>query len=230
MRNYKNDIMHVLLCIILLLTCTVQSLSQSSKFQKIKDAAIESIVSQIHNGHEYVDLGLSVMWATCNVGAESPEDYGDYFAWGEIETKSTYNERTYKCKKFSDLELPPYHDAAYANWRSTWRMPTDDEWAELCEKCRWTWITEKGVNGYNVTSKINGNSIFLPAAGIRFFETHRDRGPYDVGEYGNYWSKSRLQVYKNEATQLQFNSRGASVHFYAFRDFGFSVRPVFSPE
>ena len=181
-----------------------------------------------HNGHEYVDLGLSVMWATCNVGAESPEEYGDYFAWGEIETKSTYNERTYKCKKFSYWELPPYHDAAYANWRSTWRMPTDDEWAELCERCIWTWITEKGVNGYNVTSKINGNSIFLPAAGIRYVETHRDRGPYNIGGIGNYWSKSRYD--SNFATQLQFSSRAASVHFYAFRDWGLSVRPVFSPQ
>ena len=129
-----------------------------------------------HEGHGYVDLGLSVKWATCNVGATSPEDYGDYFAWGETETKSEYTEEnsaTYGLS-ISQLEsqgyidgagnLNPQYDAAAANWGGDWRMPTVAEMWELINNCTWTWTTQNGVSGYNVEGP-NGNSIFLPAAG-----------------------------------------------------------------
>ena len=150
----------------------------------------------------YVDLGLSVKWATCNVGADSPEDYGDYFAWGETEPKSTYDWSTYKWCQGSRTTMTKYcdnsfygtvdnktqldlsDDAAHVNWGDSWRMPTDDEWEELAVKCTWTWTTQNGVEGRKVTSRTNGNSIFLPAAGC--YCSSLDY----AGSDGYYWSSS----------------------------------------
>ena len=189
-------------------------------------------------GHEYVDLGLSVKWATCNVGANKPEDYGDYFAWGETKPKSTYNWSTYKwCRGSYDTQtkyntsssygtvdnkktLELSDDAARANWGGSWRMPTDAEWTELREKCKWTLTTQNGVKGYKVTSKSNGNSIFLPAAGYR-----DDSSLGNAGSYGNYWSSSLYTGYPDYAWGVYFNSsrvgRDSNKRYY-----GFSVRPV----
>ncbi len=135
----------------------------------------------IADGHEWVDLGLpsGTKWATCNVGATLPEEYGYYFAWGEIEPKTTYTWSTYKwcggssstmtkyCTVDNKTTLELSDDAAYVNWGSSWRMPTDDELDELSTECTWTWTTKNGVKGRNVVSKTNGNSIFLPATGYR---------------------------------------------------------------
>ena len=162
-----------------------------------------------YNGYEYVDLGLSVKWATCNVGASKPEEYGDYFAWGEVAPKETYDWSTYKYCNGSSTTLTKYctnsdfgtfgtidnktvleaaDDAARANWGSSWRMPTDAELTELREQCTWTWTTQNGVYGYKVTSKKSGyanKSIFLPAADFR------DGSSLDgAGSYGYYWSSS----------------------------------------
>ena len=188
--------------------------------------------------HEYVDLGLSVKWATCNVGANSPEEYGDYFAWGETEPKSIYDFSTYKYCNGSDITLTKYNyssskgtvdnkttlelsdDAARANWGGSWRMPTTAEQDELRENCTWTWTTQNGVYGYKVTSKSNGNSIFLPAAGFL------DSVLYSAGSDGCYWSSS-LYMYDdpNVADKLGFNS--SLVGWYGdYRCYGLSVRPV----
>ena len=190
------------------------------------------------NGHEYVDLGLSVKWATCNVGATKPEEYGDYFAWGETEPKSTYDWSTYKwCNGSYDTQtkyctsssigtvdnkttLDLSDDAARANWGGSWRMPTKAEQNELRTECTWTWTTENGVNGYKVTSKSNGNSIFLPAAGYRY-----DSSLSSAGSCGYYWSSSLYTDTPSHAYELTFYSsyvlRG-SRHRYS----GLSVRPV----
>lgn len=191
--------------------------------------------------HEYVDLGLSVKWATCNVGATKPEEYGDYFAWGETQPKSTYNWSTYKwCNGSSNTQtkyntnssygtvdnktqLELSDDAARANWGGSWRMPTDAELTELRENCTWTWTTQNGVYGYKVTSKKSGytnKSIFLPAAGYRYLGDLSD-----AGSYGNYWSSSLYTVNPNYASELYFSS------YYVRRDsdsrfYGLSVRPV----
>ena len=144
-----------------------------------------------HNGHEYVDLGLSsgLKWATCNIGANSPEEYGNYYTWGETETKETYdycNHPTYDLT-FSDLKsqgyvdsegnLIPLHDAATANWGGNWRMPTYEEMEELEIECTWKWMTQNNVDGMKVTGP-NGNSIFLPAMGDPFYY------------FGNLWSST----------------------------------------
>ncbi len=192
------------------------------------------------NGYVWVDLGLSVKWATCNVGADTSEDYGDYFAWGETSPKTTYTLSTYKycnglydtmtkyCTKSSNgtvdnkttLELTD--DAARVNWGGKWRMPTKAEQDELrsSSNCTWTWTTQNGVKGYKVTSKKNGNSIFLPAAGYR---------DYDVlivaGSSGDYCSSSLSTVNSNDAYGVGFNS-GNVGWGYGSRCVGQSVRAV----
>ena len=188
--------------------------------------------------HEYVDLGLSVKWATCNVGASSPEDYGDYFAWGETTTKSTYDWSTYKYCNGSSSTLTKYNtdsyygtvdnktqldlsdDAARANWGGAWRMPTDAELTELLEQCTWTWTTQNGIKGYKVTSKSNGNSIFLPAAGY-----HRGSSLAFAGSDGYYWSSSLLTSYPDDAWYVCFVSSNVA-RSNDYRDYGRSVRPV----
>ena len=122
-----------------------------------------SSTNNTENGYQYVDLGLSVKWATCNVGASNPEEYGKYFAWGETTSKSYYNGSTYTYTD-NPTTLPMSVDAARANWGGKWRMPTIDEFEELRNNCTWKWTTQNGVNGYNVRGQ-NDNCIFLPAAG-----------------------------------------------------------------
>ena len=201
----------------------------------------EGRVSGAHNGHEYVDLGLpsGLKWATCNVGANSPEEYGDYFAWGEVEPKTTYNWSTYKYGTASDqltkycnnssygkdgftdnkTELDPEDDAATVNWGGKWRMPTKEEQDELLNNCAWTWISQNGVNGYKVTGP-NGNSIFLPAAG------GMDGGRfYDAGSSGNYWSSSLNTSDPGSAYDVYFGS-GYVYRLSNIRNYGLSVRPV----
>lgn len=145
-----------------------------------------------HEGHGYVDLGLSVKWATCNVGASKPEDYGNYYAWGETTTKSSYTESNSKTygKKMGDIAGNSSYDAATANWGGDWRMPTEKEMRELIDKCTWTWTTQNGVKGYKVTSKTNGNSIFLPAAGLR-----DGSSLHYAGRFGYYWSSTPSDYY-----------------------------------
>ena len=195
----------------------------------------------MHNGHEYVDLGLSVKWATCNVGASKPENYGDYFAWGETRPKSTYNLSTYKWYKWSRGDEDNYtkycadsfygtednkeqldisDDAARANWGGSWRMPTRDELIELRQKCTWTWTIQNGVKGYKVTSKTNGRSIFLPAAGFRY-----DSSLNNAGSNGGYWSSSIGTRYPGIAGYVSFDSGGVG-WCNVGRDCGLSVRPV----
>ena len=190
------------------------------------------------NGYDYVDLGLSVKWATCNVGADSPEDYGDYFAWGETKPKSTYKWSTYEWCQGSTTTLTKYctyssygkvdnktqldlsDDAARANWGGSWRMPTHDELTELREKCSWTGTTQNGVEGYKVTSKTNGNSIFLPAAGYRYVSSL-----LRAGSYGYYWSSSLCTDDPLYARYVYFNSSGVG-WYDDYRGNGQSVRPV----
>ncbi|MGN0186660.1 MAG: hypothetical protein ACI392_02815 [Paludibacteraceae bacterium] len=171
------------------------------------------------SGHEWVDLGLSVKWATCNVGATTPESYGDYYAWGETAPKSSYSSDNYS---YSDnpAVLPLDRDAARVNWGGAWRMPTDAEWTELRENCEWTWTTRNGVNGREVTSKINGNSIFLPAAGYRY-----DDDLNDAGSDGGYWSTSLTSGRPGLAWNVGFGS-GSVYRYNNYRYYGRSVRPV----
>ena len=197
------------------------SLSKSSGAASVSHTQANISTTNTINGHEWVDLGLSVKWATCNVGATSPSDYGDYFAWGEISTKSSYtenNSKTYK-KHMDDIAGNSQYDAARANWGSTWRMPTKKEFKELRDQCIWTWTSLGGRSGYRVTSKTNGNSIFLPAAGCRYGESL-----LQVGSYGNYLSASTY--FNKDCRNLLFDSSSVYPRSYSQRAYGGSVRPV----
>lgn len=170
---------------------------------------------------EYVDLGLpsGMKWATCNIGATLPEEYGDYFSWGETETKTIYSWSTYKWCNGSSNTMTKYctnslygmvdnkktlelaDDAAQANWGNNWRMPTKVEFDELRDSvnCTWTWVEKNGVNGYEVTSKVNGNSIFFPVAGYR---ENLSLNNNDIN--GCYWTSSLDAEYSNAAYYLSF--------------------------
>ena len=193
------------------------------------------------NGHEYVNLGLSVKWATCNVGANSPDGYGNYYAWGETTTKSTYNWSNYfdtndegdtftkYNNKGGKTVLEPKDDAAHVNWGGNWRMPTKVEWQELIDNCTWTWTTRNGINGYKVTSKKAGYTdkfIFLPMAGDRNYSDLSC-----VGSNGNYWSSSLFEGVPDRAWYLYFDAihhrlYGEYGYYGCRRDGGLSVRPV----
>ena len=183
--------------------------------------------SETLNGHEWVDLGLpsGTKWATCNIGATSPKEYGDYFAWGEIKPKSTYTAENYMY--FSDPNvLPASADAATVNWGKGWRMPTIEEAEELYNQCTWTWMSD----GYKVVGP-NGNGIFLPAAANRFpnYKPNNDSKDFD----GFYWTSSFYSdsiegsIY---AWCLYYSISNNSGNDYGIsanvRIFGQSVRPV----
>ena len=174
-----------------------------------------------HNGYEWVDLGLSVKWATCNVGASSPSDYGDYYAWGETSTKTSYTKDNCNTsgKSMGNIGGNYSYDVARYKWGGSWRLPTKAECQELIDKCTWTWTTQGGHNGYKVTGK-NGKSIFLPAAGWRY-----GTSPDGVGEYGCYWSSTPGESDTYSACSHCFNSSNHIVHWYRRYD-GNSVRPV----
>ena len=180
---------------------------------------------------EYVDLGLSVKWATFNIGASALEEYGDYFAWGETEPKAEYSWENYKWCDGTASNMIKYNktdglttldlddDVAHVNWGGNWRMPTDAEFTELREKCTWTWTTQNGVNGYKVVGP-NGNFIFLPTAGYII-----NSSLFAAGSYGYYWSSSLNTSSPSYAYSVVFipSSMGRD---YDYRYRGRSVRPV----
>lgn len=196
------------------------------------------------NGHEWVDLGLpsGTLWATCNVGASTPTDYGACFAWGETEPQADnayswssykycngdYNKLTKYCNKasygdngFTDnlTTLEASDDAATANWGAGWRMPTNAEMEELYNNTIVTWTRQNGVNGRIFTAS-NGNSIFLPAAGY-----HWDDIFDGTGSFGYYWLSSLDTGAPYRACRFYF----VSDYYYvsgSIRNGGFSVRPV----
>lgn len=137
------------------------------------------------NGHEYVDLGLpsGLKWATCNVGATSVGEYGEYFALGEL-TPTTYANSLYvsPVHYVGNISGNPQYDVARAKWGASWRMPSLDEFVELLEKCQWEWTSKSGHKGYKVVGP-NGNSIFLPAAGY-----YKEDGLWYSECRGHYWS------------------------------------------
>ena len=177
------------------------------------------------NCHEYVDLGLSVKWATCNIGASRSEGYGYFFAWCEIHPKRKYSKKNStafgKNGYYEDISGDSSLDAATANWGGTWRLPRAGEIQELIDECTWEWTAKNGKKGYEVISKVNGKSIFLPAAGRRLGSS-LDR----AGSYGNYWSSTPRTPGTSYAYCLVFFDSGIVRRDYCYRYFGLRVRPV----
>lgn len=174
------------------------------------------------NGHEYVDLGMpsGLKWATCNVGANSPEESGNYYAWGETATKTEYTEENSKTrgKEISFISEDYGYDVARANWGETWRIPTKDEYQELIDKCTWEWTTNENQKGYKVTGP-NGHSIFIPAAGAR-----RNASQYNANNIGYYWS-STPDNKTTHAFELHFNDSIYEVG-PSYRGNGIAIRAV----
>ena len=198
----------------------------------------------VANFIQYVNLGLpsGLLWANCNVGADAPEGYGNYFAWGETQPKDTYNWSTYQyCNggfnmltKYCNMSdsgyngftddlttLLPEDDAVTANWGSDWRMPTKEEWQELLDNTTVTWTTRNGVSGRLFTAS-TGNSLFLPARGFLY----NNGLLYYHGARGYYWSSSLTTGNPNTAWYLYFNSDNYNMSSTGSRYYGFSVRAV----
>lgn len=193
--------------------------------------------------HGYIDLGLpsGTLWATCNVGADKPDDYGDYFAWGETRPKEYYNWSTYKycngsynqltkyCNQsdygyngFTDnlTVLQPSDDAATANWGNGWCMPTKEQWEELYQNTNSTWTTQNGVNGRLFTAS-NGNSLFLPAAGARLSDEL-----FGVGDDGYYWSSLLYTNKPYDARYFKFSDDDYYIYDDPRGSLGLTVRPL----
>ena len=200
-----------------------------------KEFTTKGICDDANHAHA-VDLGLSVKWACCNVGASVPEGYGGYYAWGETEEKSDYTYLTYKYylgdlnsdyfvdsneyQNIGSIISGTSYDVARVKWGGSWRMPTLDEIKELCNKCSWEWAEVNGINGQKVIGP-NGNSIFLPAAG------YRDGGDvYDRGARGIYWSATLLSGKSYTAYCLYFYFGYCGWSNGGNRYFGRTVRPV----
>jgi len=208
---------------------------------EVNIADINAIIDiMLNNEHEWVDLGLpsGTLWATCNVGAQGPEEFGDYFAWGETVPKDVYQWENYKwCNgSYNTItkyctngengtvdgknELDPEDDAACVNWGPSWRMPSKEQCDELIANCTWTWTSMNGVNGQLVTGP-NGKSIFLPAANYGDMEIMLG----NVGSFGRYWFRSlNPRENSNWAYILSFDSEVSTA--YGYRKSGYSVRAV----
>ena len=184
---------------------------------------------------EAVDMGLSVKWATCNLGADAPEGYGDYYAWGETSVKEKYQTETYAFCGEGPYGLTKYNagfklnllaeaedDAVQAKLGNGWRMPTFVEMNELVQQCDWELTTMNGVAGYKVTSQKNGASIFLPAAG------YMEGGELCYGgTAGRYWTAARHPYHPHCAMNLFFSEEFHYAYF-SRRYRGFPIRPVYS--
>lgn len=184
--------------------------------------------------HECVDMGLSVKWATCNIGAERPSEFGNYFAWGETTPKTKFSDNNCSTlgKLIGDISGDATYDAAKAKWGGNWRMPTADECQELLDNCTFTMKTQNGVNGVNVKSQINGNTIFLPLAGGYLLGDDDGTSPYAVGEHVIYWSSTPCKnesvvEYSDEELAYGFSPSEVAVGVFGLkRSSGIPIRAV----
>lgn len=238
----KKIILLPILCIFSIVSFAQASGGQIKRnVQKQKTTSAKNVTKSVgygytgkENGHEYVDLGLSVKWATCNVGAKTPSGWGDYYAWGETQIKSDYSWTTYfDSKDQNGTEFYTYYigargsdsisstsgnDVAKVIWGGAWRMPTEEELKELLSKCNWKYTNLNKVNGYKITGP-SGKSIFLPCAGS-YSGTKLDH----QGSFGTYWSSTL--IFNDSAAALNFYWRYNNTGGGCSRCDGCPVRPV----
>lgn len=210
-------------------TATIPTLKKLGSYQPVKIAY--SKFKSLINGHEWVDMGTGVKWATMNVGANSPEESGYYYAWGEIESKEDYSETSYTYHD-TPATLPASNDAATANWGGTWRMPTSEEWSNLAKTREssdyaWTWCdgtnvkyNNSNVTGMKIEKKSTGATLFLPVAGYK-----TDDGLH-VPQFGYYWSSSAHQPPSNRYAYSLDLRKTVSLNNQGIRYEGYLVRPV----
>lgn len=210
--------------------------------QSLRQALYPSDISKpdgFEFGHGYVNLGLSsgTLWATCNIGANLPTDYGDYFAWAEIKPKKSYtrdNCSTYEMYYADGIKENikkdtvratirvignPRYDASAAMWGGNWTLPSADDFAELNKECSWVYRTTNGHKGYIVTGA-NGNSIFLPAGGY-IEDTHKSQ----VGMGGYYWTGDYWDQYER-STSFNFTDTFHDGVIWSYRNKGKTIRPI----
>lgn len=222
-----------------LMTVAILGLASCSKEEKGDEIFIECEPSGSINNHDYIDIGLSVKWATHNIGAENSYEAGDYFAWGETSPKETYKWSNYKYIEINDQDtvFPKYNilekfgpvdqkgtleksdDAAVANWGDPWRMPTFDELNELSSKCDWRMIVYNGVNCFKVTGP-NGKYIVIPLTGFI-----KDQTISNVGTNLALWSSNLSQSASNRAYELTCYD-GIRYKGSVNRYYGDQIRPV----
>lgn len=175
----------------------------------------------VHNGHEWVDLGLSVKWATCNIGASTPWEYGNFFAWGEVKPKAFFSEENYSEPILDDYDIAgSNNDAAHIRWGGAWRLPKSGEFEELIEKCSFKWSTFHNKNGWFVTGP-NGKKIFFPAAGYA-----SEKLSQNSDTWGSYLSSSIDQYDVSKIYDFEFNESKYGKG-YGFRESGHTIRAVF---
>ena len=238
-----KQILSLVLCVVLM--GLVTACKDKKKNNDVTDPTDKQTATTTgtENGHDWIDIGLSVRWATMNIGATTPEGYGNYYAWGETTSKASYSWDTYThcihtgasddgltkyCihsnfghADFTDglTQLVATDDAATANWGGKWRMPTLEECKALSDNCTWEWVERGNVKGREITGP-NGGKIFLPATGYKSY----DAVYYDK-QSGTYWSKELSSGNSQKAVDIVFSS---SNHEWAYgdRDHGFPVRAV----
>ena len=228
----------------ILLSYTSHLSDYPAAFKEIQEK-LYLLTAESINGHFYVDMGSGLKWATMNVGANSPEEYGDHFAWAETTAKNEYTIDTYKyiqkesvpggyeyrltkyMRDTQDQLLEEEDDAARQNWGATWRTPTKEELEWLKDHCSWEWVEYNGVNGMMATSQVQGyenKQLFFPAAG--FYKDEDPVGLVDTGIKGFYFSSGVVSSENYyEITYLQIQD-GAPALESIRRWCGFSVRPV----
>lgn len=216
-------------CLYVLIFLSLMVSCEKSDEDLLENNSSETGIGSV-DGHDYVDLGLSVKWATCNIGARSESDFGNYYAWGETITKTSYYDDTYKYFNSSKWTFSSIgnnisgtkYDAATLYWGDKWRMPTKKEMEELISKCTWEWESVSNVSGYKIIGP-NGNAIFLPAGGM-FWGDEREA---KAGIFGQYWSsifKETTDFYSHSYT-LQFTKNGKEITGGG-RAGGLNIRPV----
>ena len=179
----------------------------------------KELLTGVHNGHEWIDLGLSVKWATCNIGASTPWEYGDFFAWGEVKSKTFFSEDNYsESNLIGDIDGSSY-DAAHVIWGGAWRLPKSEEFEELIEKCNFKWSSFHNKNGWTVTGP-NGKKIFFPAAGYA-----REKLSQNSDNWGSYLSSSTDENDDSKIYDFEFNGSGYGKG-YGFRESGHTIRAV----
>lgn len=183
----------------------------------LKEAEKQEEINTI--GQKYVDLGLpsGLKWATCNVGAKTPTEFGNYFRWSEVtDAREMGNVATY------NEYGKPFKDTATYHMGGAWRMPTKKDFQELCDNTTSEWICVNGVNGRLFTSKVNGEQLFFPAAGYC-----NDDSVEDVGSNGHVWASNLYSGFPGNAWSLNLSSGNVNIsNYYSYRYYGFSVRAV----
>ena len=233
-QNNNSGLTTILLAVIVVLLIWIIWSKEKTPATPAVSTPLQTPSSYVgDNGHDWVDLGLSVKWATCNIGASSPVAVGSDFVWGETKSRKSSGSwsKVKYCTDASGENFSKYNrsdhrtvlekmdDAASANWGGGWRIPTEAEWGELSRKCRWSWTYQGSYGGYLVTSKKNGNSIFLPA----HYEMH---DPINDGAFGHYLTSSIVLDRSDLIRIFTIVEEGGYAVEEGGRCFGFKVRPV----